>query len=213
MAEGWYEAEESSWERWSGQTVPRALDWDWIQRYQAHWSVCFGSIGYGYGHRNLWKMEDDAGRRGILVAAALDAPGSRSLIHLRRLIESKPLTARVPDPRLIAPNSRGTDAGLAPNLRCATRDEAGRWAMVYSTRGEPFRAVLSRLAAGQAAAAWYNPRTGRWRAGEAETEAKAPFAEGIPCGPGAPDRYFHPPDAPADGNDWVLLLDVGEDGP
>ena len=224
-AEPWYEGEEELFERRTGvQKVPpqdgRTFDTAWIQRYQAYWSVFFGGIGYTYGHMNLWMMSDiyelythaNWGATGVLLQSALDAPGSAHLMHLRTLMQSKPIQARVPDPELISLNTRGSDGTLSPDLRCATRDADGAWAMVYTTKGMPVRLHMRRLATGQARAYWYNPRTGKWRAGEddcaVEHDAPAPFATGIPSGPGAPDRYFDPPGEWADGNDWALVLEV-----
>jgi hypothetical protein len=221
-AEPWYEGEERLYERRARirRVNDEPYDTGWIQRYQAYWSVFYGGCGYTYGHMNLWCMhptkaywETDRAELnkvpGILLQSALDAPGSADLCHLRALIESKPVLTRVPDPELIKPNTRGTDATLSPNLRCATRAENGLWAFLYSTRGEVIYVCTSRLAAGQASAFWYNPRSGEWHAGDAVlATAKSPFLSGIPAGPGAPDRYFNPPGEPADGNDWVLVIEV-----
>jgi len=154
-------------------------------------------------------MEDDEGRRGVLLDSALAARGARSLRYLRALMESLQIQSRVPDPELISPNTRGSDALLWPSLRCATRDVEGHWALVYSSRGEFFRVEVARLASGRASAYWYDPRTGHWWAEGEDREKRVPHERGIPTGPGAPPRTFVPPGEPADGNDWVLLLVVG----
>ncbi len=220
-AEGWYEGEEGLYERRARvrRVEGETYDTAWIQRYQAYWSVFFGSIGYTYGHMNLWCMHPtqaywEADREalnappGTLLQSALDAPGSADLCHLRALITSKPVPLRVPDPSLVSLNTRGTDGTLSPNLRCATRAEDGAWAFVYSTRGEVVRVLMRKLADGHADAFWFNPRNGLWRHAGAEHATKRPFATGIPSGAGAPDRDFSPPGAPTDGNDWVLALEV-----
>jgi hypothetical protein len=175
--------------------------------------------GYTYGRMNLWCMhsteaywETDRAELnrvpGVLLQSALDAPGSADLCHLRSLIESKPALSRVPDPGLISLNTRGTEATLSPNLRCATRDEDGSRAFLYGTRGEVIRVRMDRLAAGQAKGFWYNPRNGRWRRTGLEDAVKQTFVFGIQSGPGSPDRYFDPPGEPGDGNDWVLILEI-----
>ena len=220
-AEPWYEGEEELFERRTGVLrVPprdgRKFDTAWIQRYQAYWSVFFGGIGYTYGHMNLWMMSDiyelythaNWGTPGVLLQSALDAPGSAHLAHLRALLESKPIQTRIPDPWLLSLNTRGSDGALSPDLRCATRDVDGAWAMVYSTKGWPVRVHMRRLARGQARAFWYDPRTGMRRVGEDELVEKTPFAANIPSGPDAPDHHFNPPGEWAEGNDWVLLLEV-----
>jgi hypothetical protein len=224
-AEPWYEGEEKLYERRARirRIDDEPYDTAWIQRYQAYWSVFCGGFGYTYGHMNLWCMHPTAAYwetdraemarvPGVLLQSALDAPGSADLCHLRTLIESWPLLARVPAPELISTNTRGTGATLSPNLRCATRDEDGAWAFVYSTRGEVVRVHMCQLAAGQARCFWYNPRNGTWHGDGADHKARQPLASGVPAGipsgPGAPDRYFHPPGEPADGNDWVLVLEI-----
>jgi hypothetical protein len=216
-AEGWYEGEEALLlRRWRVQRA-EPFDAAWVQRFQAYWSVFHGSIGYTYGQRNLWMMLPDDQHHpqdlrrfpGVLVPSALDAPGTAHLPHLRALILSKPLTTRVPDQSLLALNTLGSDATLSPDLRCATRDGNARWAWVYTTLGRPIGVHMTKLAAGRAAASWYNPRSGLWRDGEGgESATPRPFAEDIPSGPGAPRRYFVPPGAPAEGNDWVLALEL-----
>ena len=211
-SEPWYEGEEALYER-RARIQRRAgdrYDAAWIQRYQAYWSVFSGSFGYTYGHMNLWCMHPTpaywleppgtiAELPGVLLQSALDAPGSAHLRHLKTLIESKPMLERIPDPGLVSLNTRGHDATLSPNLRCATRAADGSWAFLYSTRGEVIRVAMSRLAGGQMNATWYDPRTGG--------RGPAPDRAAIPSGPGAPDRYFAPPGQPADANDWVLVLE------
>ena len=219
--EPWYEGEEELFERRSGmmkvpQPRKRRFDTGWIQRYQAYWSVFFGGFGYTYGHMNIWMMNDIYeiysharwGTQGVLLESALNAPGARDLKFLRALMEGKPMQAHVPDQKLISLNTRGSDANLSPNLRCATRDEEGKWAYIYSTRGEPMRVVMHRLTNGQAQAFWYNPRNGLWHVDGVEVDNQSAFETGIASGTGASDYYFYPPESPADGNDWVLVLEV-----
>lgn len=220
-SEPWYEGEEKLYERRARirRVEDKPYDTGWIQRYQAYWSVFFGGFGYTYGHMNLWCMhpteaywETDHAEMsrvpGVLVQSALDAPGSADLCHLRTLIESKPMLSRVPDPSLISLNTRGTDATLSPNLRCATRADDGTWAFVYSTRGEVVRVLMSKLADGRANGFWYNPRNGQWHCDGADRAEKRAFETGIPSGTGAPDHHFDPPGDRADGNDWVLVIEV-----
>jgi hypothetical protein len=209
-AEGWYEAERDLHQRWTGmkKADDAPADPDWEQRYQAYWSVFSGGIGYTYGHKNIWTMESPTGEVGVLPQAVLDAPGTQSLRHLKQLIGSKPLQSRVPDPLLVSAGTVGRDAGLSPDLRIGTRADDGRWAMIYSTRGALIRVNVDRLAGGGATAFWYNPRTGKWRCGETETDAKTPFQTAVKCGKGSAPQYFDPPGTPTDANDWVLVLEI-----
>ena len=209
-SEGWYENEHDLYERWTGmkKAEDSPFDPDWKQRYQAYWSVFAGGFGFTYGHKNLWRMENEAEEAGVLEQPILDAPGSSSLIHLKTLIASKPIQSRVPDPQLVSAGTTGRDGSLSPDLRIGTRDQAGTWAFVYSTRGSLVRVMMNCLAAGQAQAYWYNPRNGRWRVGASDTDEKTPFRSDIPSGPEAAPQYFDPPGKSADANDWVLVLEV-----
>lgn len=214
--EGWYEAEEELFINRVGVQKTTPFDPGWIQRYQAYWSICFGSMGYGYGHRNLWTLLSDdqmfpadlAQVPGVLLASALEAPGSTYLNYVRVLLEAKPAVSRMPDQSLIVLNTLGSDGTLSPNLRCALRDVDHQWAYIYSSRGEVIGLLMNKLADGQVAAHWYNPRTGLWHVEGKEFAAKSAFVTTIPSGAGAPVHYFWPPGTPADGNDWVLVLEV-----
>lgn len=215
-AEGWYEAEEDLYITRVGVRKTTPFDPGWIQRYQAYWSTFFGSMGYGYGHHRLWTLlaEDQTfpadlmQTPGVLLDTALEAPGAASLKHLRSLLEMKPAHSRVPDQSLIMLNTLGSDGTLSPNLRCALRDVNRRWAYVYSSRGEVIGVLMDKLAAGHAAAFWFNPRNGLWHVNDSEQTVQHPFAPAIASGPGAAPHYFFPPGAPADGNDWVLVLTI-----
>ncbi|MEM9672997.1 MAG: glycoside hydrolase family 140 protein [Cyclobacteriaceae bacterium] len=209
-AEGWYENEHALYKRWTGMDKTNGLGVDpgWKQRYQAYWSVFAGGIGFTYGHKNLWRMEDFNENPGVLLTEVLNAPGSAHLMHLRTLVESKPIQTRIPDPLLVSAGTTGRDNGLSPDLRIATRSEPGDWSFVYSTRGSLIRVVMSRLAEGQADAYWYSPRSGQWNYEGRESNNKVPFQMNIPSGTNSPDVYFDPPGKSEDGNDWVLVLEV-----
>lgn len=215
-AEGWYENEEPLYIKRVGIQKLTPFDAAWIQRYQAYWSVFFGSMGYSYGHYRLWTMlgEDQEfpdgllETPGVLLQTALDAPGAATLIHLKSLVATRPARARIPDQSLITLNTQGIDGTLSPNLRCAMRDVERRWAWIYSTRGETIGLAMQQLAASRADAFWYNPHTGFWHLDGSDQVAKKPFAVNIPTGAGAPVHYFAPPGSPQDGNDWVLMVEV-----
>lgn len=209
-AEGWYENEHSLFERWTGmkKADDAPVNPDWKQRYQAYWSVFAGGFGFTYGHKNLWRMENEAGEAGVLQQHILDAPGSSSLVYLKSLIGSNPIQSRIPDPMLVTPGTTGRDGGLSPDLRIGTRAQDGSWAFVYSTWGSLIGVNMDRLKKGEAKAYWYNPRNGKWHAEGADNERKIPFLSGIPSGKGAPGHYFDPPGKPGDGNDWVLVLEA-----
>ena len=209
-AEGWYENEWELFERWTGmkKSADISLDPDWKQRFQAYWAVFAGGFGFTYGHKNLWRMENEAGEPGKLPQDILDAPGSSSLMYLRSLIESKPIQSRIPDPTLVTSGTTGRDSGLSPDLRIGTRAGDGSWAFIYSTWGSLVRVNMDRLKKGHGSAYWFNPRNGKWHVKESDSDQKTAFQNSIPSGGGAVEQYFDPPGKPGDGNDWVLVLEI-----
>ena len=107
---------------------------------------------------------------------ATHRPAGRQMIHLRRLIESRPFFDRIPDQSLIAsPVGDG-----AMHLR-ATRDLAGTYAFVYFPQGDQRATIdLARLKATRLRAWWYRPAyrhrhvAGQWTAGSRASSPPRP---------------------------------------
>ncbi|MGC8642511.1 MAG: putative collagen-binding domain-containing protein, partial [Isosphaeraceae bacterium] len=118
---------------------------------------------------------------------ALLFPGAEQMRHLRTLIESRPMLARIPDQSLIV-----GDAGKGTERIEAARAKDGSCAMVYSSSGRPFRVDLGKLAGSKVQAWWFDPRTGTARKADVFPRQGA--------------REFHPP-ARGKAQDWVLVLD------
>ena len=117
---------------------------------------------------------------------ALHDPGASQLTYLKKLMLSRPYFERLPDQTLIASQSDRY------SYQVATRGE--RYAFVYTYRGEPVIVHMGVIAGTDVKASWYDPRTG-------ETQEIGKFRnEGT--------HAFDPPGNPADGNDWVLILDT-----
>jgi hypothetical protein len=77
------------------------------------------------------------------------------MIHLHRLIESRPMLERIPDQSLI-----GTvQAGGGEHQR-ACRDTHGRWAMLYLPMSQTLRVNCAALTGATFRDWWFNPRTG-----------------------------------------------------
>jgi hypothetical protein len=160
----------------------------------AYWAVFSGACGHTYGCHDIWQFYT-ADRKPITFARtpwkeALNLPGAGQMRHLRALMESRPVGARVPSPTLLlSPEGAGADRVQA----CRSSD--GAYGMVYIPNGKPVTVNLSRLSGTKVIAHWYDPRTGAvLPAGEVATsEGKHEFA----------------PPAGADGKspDWVLVLD------
>ena len=162
-------------------------------RKQAYRAVFAGGCGHTYGHHSVWQMYKP-GRQPINYPycswiEALDRPGAGQLIHLRRLMESRPYLTRIPDQSVLT-----SEPGEGPYHVRATRSADGSYAMVYiPTADQTVRIHMSRLAGSRVKATWYDPRTGD----------KTPIA----TVQGATECEFT---SPITGPDWVLLLDSME---
>lgn len=161
-------------------------------RQQSYRSVFAGGCGVTYGHHSIWQF---CGERHAPInhadrswLDALDRPGAGQMIHLRRLMESRPYLSRIPDQSILVDNP--VERGC--HMR-ATRDEAGRYALVYTPLVQPITVRLDWAAGAPVRVWWYNPRTG-------SAAALGDFATTNAI-------TFHPP---VDGPDWVLVLDVAD---
>jgi hypothetical protein len=79
----------------------------------------------------------------------------------------------------------------------ATRDEKGRYAMVYSPAGRAFKVRMDKVTGVKVKAWWFNPRNG-------QVTAAGEF-------PNTGEREFQPPDK-GEQLDWVLVLDDASQG-
>jgi hypothetical protein len=174
------------------------INWDpkngWFNDYDvrqaAYWALFAGAHGHTYGCHDIWQMMAP-GRKPVSHARhnwydALDLPGASQMQHARRLIESRPFLARVPDQSLIA----GEAGSGADHLQAARGDD---YAFVYVPTGKPASIRLGKIQGDKLKAWWFDPRNG-------ETTAIGEF-------PNRGTREFVPPGKPARGNDWVLVLD------
>src|SRR5690606_8373595 len=100
------------------------------QRKGAYWSVFAGGFGYTYGANGIWQFtagdeEWDANdyRSTHAWQEALAYEGSTQMVHLRRLRESRPFGARIPDQSLILTGGGSAGEGAGDHAR-ATRDGA-----------------------------------------------------------------------------------------
>ena len=201
---------EPNYEDWA-YAVPggRQYHRDWNVRKRAYWSMLAGACGHTYGHTSIWCMLDPARHiePGTLSwHGALDRPGANQLIHLRRLIESRPFFDSAPSQQLIMMPSWVVGT-LDLHLQ-ARMDAQGRFAFIYTTSGGAVRADLSQFAADRIYGWWFDPRTG----GICDAHGapiSTPFIECAAAG----IHKFQPPTSGPD-NDWVLVLDAaGHDFP
>ncbi len=163
---------------------------DYPVRKRAYWAVLAGACGHTYGNHSIWQMYDE--RREpvtfprITWREALDRPGAAHMIHLRRLVLSRPYLTRIPDPGLLA-----SGAGEGGQHVQAARDADGSYALIYiPNAGQTVEVDTAALTGERLNVTWYDPRTG-------EATAAGDIARGGVCA-------FT---TPASGPDWVLALD------
>lgn len=171
----------------------KGSDWfdDFDVRQAAYWALFAGAFGHTYGCHDIWQMwqpgRQPMGHARTPWRQALDFPGAFDMMHVRRLLLSRPFLTRVPDQALIV---SGQQEG-AGHVR-ATRDSQGSYAFVYIPCGQKISVDCSRLSAKEIVAWWFDPRTGD------AIEAGRHRAEML---------EFCPPGGQRRGNDWVLVLD------
>jgi len=176
------------------------VDWDaakgWMDDYDvrqaAYWAVFAGAFGHTYGCHDVWQFLEP-GREAVSAArtpwrAAVELPGAWQVLHLRRLLLSRPFATRVPDPTFLREGQ-----GSGADRVVVSRDQEGRFAFVYVPTGRRVSVKLEKMRGPRTRASWFNPRTG-------ETTVVGEY--------GAADRpSFLPPGRAGRGNDWVLVLD------
>jgi hypothetical protein len=155
-------------------------------RQEAYQAVLSGSTGQLMGHSSIWKMLDSSWKTGV------ESEGSRTLKHLRTLLESQAWWNMQPDvSNVLLTGGMGTGAGRAPAALAQDRS----FALIYSPSVRTLTADLGQLAGPRVDARWYDPTTGTYSA-----IAGSPFAAS-----GA--RTFTPGGNNAAGSgDWVLVL-------
>jgi hypothetical protein len=162
---------------------------DYDVRKQLYRSVFAGGCGVTYGHHSVWQMYSERyeaiNHAKMYWREAISRPGASQVQYLRRLMESRPYLTRIPDQSLIK----------YPNLdrskfNCATRDDHGRYALIYLPDAPQVTVDLGALAGGEINAWWFDPRNGRG------------ILDGKYSG-GVSQTFV----APHYGPDWVLVLD------
>lgn len=173
------------------------LHGDAIVRRRAYWALLGGAAGHTYGHASVWCMISEKERNEVLDASwfeALSAPGAQQMSVLRNLVETLSFDRWVPDQRILA-HADLCHEGCLDTHRQAARDRDGAFIIVYLTGGGTEDVDLSGLRAGEALAAWVDPRTGGVHdVGEVSR--------------GARFTRFAAPSSGAE-EDWLLVVSVG----
>ncbi|MFG4003068.1 glycoside hydrolase family 140 protein [Flavobacterium aquidurense] len=165
---------------------PKWTDND-VRRY-GYWSVFAGAAGYTYGHNAVMQMfrkgDKPAYGNKELWTSAINAPGAKQMVHIKKLMLAFPYLERVPDQSLIA------NQGEKYDYLVATR--ANNYALIYTYTGRKIAVNMGKIRGDKITASWYNPRNGK------ETKI------GIIDNTGT--KEFQPSGDKKDGNDWVLIL-------
>jgi hypothetical protein len=156
-------------------------------RRAAYWSLFSGAHGHTYGNHCIWQFYsskvEPVNYPPMSWKEAMDLPGAWDMLHVRRLMESRPMLERYPDQSIIFGSAGGTFDHIA-----ATQGEG--YAFVYLPSNFEVAIEFSRIKGDHFKTWWYNPRTG-----------EATFIREVN---GHPRESFKVPVA---GVDWVLVLD------
>ena len=169
-------------------TQPRWNNDD-VRRY-GYWEVFAGGAGYTYGHNSVMQMHKPGDTTPAYGSKrywydAINDPGAKEMIYLKRLMISWPYFERVPDQSLV----NGTN-GQRYDYIAATRGKD--YAFLYVYNGRQFSVNMGKIAGDKVRGYWYNPRNGN-------TQLIGSFDnKGV--------QEFDPPGEKKDGNDWVLIL-------
>ncbi|MEE4194964.1 MAG: DUF4038 domain-containing protein [Anaerolineae bacterium] len=160
-------------------------------RKQMYRSVFAGACGVTYGHHHVWQMWDyhrEVKNNGFELRPwydAIDRPATFQVKHLVNLMTKYPYFSRIPDQSIIL-----SDAGVAGQHICATRDREGNYVMVYVPDvGQQVQVDLS-VVKKPYEISLFDPRTGYTHPIEGQFQA---------------DTYTFT--SPVIGPDWVLLIE------
>jgi len=163
-------------------------------RRQAYWALLRGATGQFLGNNPIWAFWPG-------WQAAMDAEGSRSMAHLKRLFESRPWQTLVPDQfsfnpwyeldfaseKRVVVGGWGEQRGLDFLAAAYTADR--RTLIAYMPTSREVTVDMARLTGDAKLCWWFDPRTGQ--------------AQSAGVLPGLGLIKFTPP---SDG-DWVLVID------
>jgi hypothetical protein len=145
------------WPKWNPES---GYFRDYDVRKQSYRSVFAGGCGITYGHHAIWQFFSEREEalnypdRGWVNA--LDRPGAFQVGYLRKLIESRPSSNRIPDNTLIL-NGQGEKSERME----AFRDADSKYIMVYLPVTKEIEIDVSIIRSKKIAAWWYNPQTGK----------------------------------------------------
>ena len=165
-------------------------------RRNAWWAVFAGAHGHTYGAHPIWQFYDDRRNPRWDVATpwreSLDLPGATQLIHLKRLILSRPYLTRIPDQSLLLSEPPGGVARIQATRDGTPGSRDATYMLVYFPTYHRVEIDTSYIANETIRVRWMDPRSGKW----------SPPSEHANVAPG----IFEPPSREQD-EDWVLVVD------
>lgn len=129
---------------------------DLVIRKQAYWSYFAGGY-HTYGNGNVWHFNSFKEESTQPWTEALQSPGARNLLVLRRFFEQIGWSRFIPDPSLLA----GFE-GSGTNQNCAMRTRQNDAFILYLTTTNQIVLSLG-PSSGSLSAKWVNPTTGEER--------------------------------------------------
>jgi len=166
-------------------------------RRRAYWAVFAGAFGHTYGGNGVYqfnKSYDPDMQSNPLHTwdVAINYEGANDMIHLRRLIESRPFFTRIPgQDMLMAP----IDNNVPTHVQM-TRDSGGKYAMAYIPGANRSITVDMDFVGGTSHKFWwYDCKTGA-------ATVSGTFTRSNYGGNGSFSRT-----TPSSGEDWVLVID------
>jgi hypothetical protein len=180
---------------------------DYEIRKQAYWSVFAGALGHTYGNNNIWQMNKDDGMGRIWPNKtwdkALESPGAGQMVHLRKLMESRPFLTRIPGQEILV----GENPSFASDHIRVTRDGTygerdATYIMVYLPYYKSFKINTGVIGGSHLKVWWYNPQNGNaFPQGVMDNTGELEFSNWgnlIKEGQGGPD--------------WVVVIDAAGAG-
>jgi len=164
---------------------------DYDVRKQTYRSVFAGACGVTYGHHAVWQFmsarEETINYPDRGWISAIDRPGARQVGYLRKLVESRPMPARIPDSTIIIEGQGAKELHME-----AYRGADNSYLMVYFPVGKTAVINTSFIPGKTLNLWWFNPQT-------AETMNNGTLEN-------SGRLTVNTPSAGA-GNDWVLVVD------
>lgn len=162
-------------------------------RARIYRAIFAGGCGVTYGHHHVWQFLNEklyppvnVGDTMIGWRRALNAESANQLVHLKKLMLSRPYFSRANGDRIIK-SPLGKDYR---DVLVATMDSTGAYAFVYLPQNKPVKIDLGQISGPVKKITWFDPRTGE------KTEPQILRSNGV--------KTLTPPPG---NHDWVLIID------